>query len=53
VCGLKETYDGNRVRMVLGTRKGACGYEPGFYEGGGRRVGADRGGGGVVCCVIQ
>lgn len=43
VCGMKEQYDGNRIRMVMGTRKGACGSDPSFYDGGG----------GLVCCVIQ
>lgn len=47
VCAMKEQYDGNKVRMVMGTRKGAFGYDPSFYDDGGRCEG------GAVCCVIQ
>jgi hypothetical protein len=54
---MKEHYDGNKIRMVLGTRKGPFGWDPGFYDGGrGRYAEGDGrygGGSGVVCCVIQ
>lgn len=47
---MKEQYDGNKIRMVMGTRKGAWGWDPGFYDGGvGRHAGEVEGG----CCVVQ
>ena len=49
VCGMKEQYDGNKIRMVMGTRKGPCGYDPSFYGA----TDSYAGRGTSACCVIQ
>jgi hypothetical protein len=52
VCGMKEMYDGNKIRMVMGMKRGVsrdCGSHVRCYQ----VVAHENAGGGVACCVIQ